>query len=177
MLPPPRRPSIVLCSVHLSIPQRLLPARTILLPYMLVKVRNPLCQSSHGSTPAPLTHRYLPRSAQETRTASTLSPPTPRKEERQRCSRAATTDKLRCQTNARKHPHRQTQLPLPSSPQNDGGKRHTQTPHTHNTVHLHLPHPFLQHSTRVDSTPQAPQAPQAQHSASSPLSPPSHTIK
>ena len=66
--------------------------------------RRSLLTKANPPSPAPLTHRYLPRSAQETRTASTLSPPTPRKEERQRCSRAATTDKLRCQTNARKHP-------------------------------------------------------------------------
>ena len=37
----------------------------------------------------------------------------PRKEECQRCSRAATTDKLRCQTNARKHPKAGHSFPSP----------------------------------------------------------------
>ena len=55
---------------------------------------------------------------------------TSRKEERQRCSRAATTDKLRCQINARKHPTARH-----SFPSHRHHKRCREAPHPKNPPH------------------------------------------
>ena len=67
-----------------------------------------------------------------------------------------------------------TAFAVPSFPQNHAGKRHTHTPHTHNTVH-HLTHPFPQLKTATLEFPPHPKLSKARPPPESPQS--HHEVK